>query len=48
MWTFVPAASPPVTFSIKPISGGQFEVLWSQGTLMEATNLSRTLEHQFV
>jgi hypothetical protein len=38
-WTFGPAANPPVTFNIKPISGGQIEVQWSQGTLTEATNL---------
>jgi hypothetical protein len=39
VWTFGAAAAPPVTFSIKPISGGQIELQWFQGTLMEATNL---------
>lgn len=39
VWTFGAAAVPPVTFSIKPLSGGQVELQWSQGILMEATNL---------
>jgi endoglucanase len=39
LWTFGAPAVPPVIFSIKPISGGQIEVQWSQGALTEATNL---------
>ncbi|MGC9941530.1 MAG: RICIN domain-containing protein [Verrucomicrobiota bacterium] len=39
VWTFGAAATPPVTFSLKPVSSGQIEVQWSQGVLMDATNL---------
>lgn len=38
-WTFGPAATSPVTLSLKPVSIGQIEVQWSQGVLMEATSL---------
>lgn len=38
-WTFGPAANPPVTFSIQSVLGTQITVQWSQGTLMQATNL---------
>ena len=38
-WTFGPAAVPPVSFGLVPISHEQIEVQWSQGVLLEATNL---------
>jgi endoglucanase len=38
-WTFGPAASPPVTFALKPVAGGQLKVQWPQGTLLQATNV---------
>jgi hypothetical protein len=38
-WTFGPAASPAVSFGIKPVHGGQIEVQWPQGTLLVATNV---------
>jgi hypothetical protein len=36
-WTFGAAATPPVSFGLKPLANGQIEVQWSQGQLQEAT-----------